>query len=102
MVCVFCSTDRDEGTIRLDDVGWYICGNCSQKLMAISPEKVQSAYDLAIEKGLDVKAMALKSFIGEEDKTDGREPKNRKSNYRKRTVRTVRDKKRKPWEPKER
>ena len=101
MVCVFCGTDEGEKIIRKDDIKWYVCGSCSQKLMGLPYEKIKKAYDLAVEKGLETKATALKSFMCTEEDIKEREANNRKVNSRKRAVRTVRSKKRKPWEPKE-
>jgi len=98
MVCVFCSTDRDESVVRKDDIKWYVCGSCTQRLVVATEESLLKAYALAVEKGMETKATALQSFIYTEDEINEREARNKQSNYRKRTVRTVRNDKRRPWE----
>ena len=95
MVCVFCNTDIDEKVTKKDDIKCYVCGNCTQRLITTSQENLKKAYDLAIEKKLNVKAAALKSFMYSEEEISEREAKNKKPNYRKRAVR---NNKKRPWE----
>ena len=100
MYCVFCGTPRDEWITRKDDINWYVCGSCTQRLMTALPEVLVSALRLAIERDLPTKALALKSFMDTEEEVNERESNNRKSNYGKRRVRAVRGNGRKPWQNK--
>jgi hypothetical protein len=68
--------------------------------MTALPEVLVSALQLAIERDLPTKALALKSFMNIEGEDSERKSNNRKSNYRKRSVRTVRSDRRKPWQNK--
>ena len=93
MLCSLCGTDRDSEKVEKTAEA-YICASCVQLLLNESPEKLQKAYALAVEKGYRDKAQAIQSFIMEEN-TD--EPVNRhlaKRLNRKRPVRTFGDEER--------
>lgn len=62
MGCVFCHRP-EPGASRTDELEWFIYGTCTKMLLNATPEAKQQAYDLAVKKGFDKKADALKSFM---------------------------------------
>jgi hypothetical protein len=90
--CLFCNRNgrynRNPGTE-------YICGRCVQLLLDAGQDDLKRAYALAIEKGIDRKAKAMESFLIPEEHNEQRKPKSkfRLNINRKRSFRSVRDKK---------
>jgi hypothetical protein len=75
--CLFCES-QDEGW-RLKDGNDFVCSRCTMMLTAQDQEKLLSAYMLAVSKGKDKKAKAIKIFLTEE-RYDGPETVDRGAN----------------------
>ena len=74
MNCIFCSMpetqfDMNSGRVPTrhpKDVTGIICSNCFQIIASSPQDQVQRAYQLAVSQGVDNKAKALETFLGEE------------------------------------
>ena len=97
MSCVFCHRPKPSIS-RTDELEWFICGTCTQRLLNATPEAKQQAYDLAVKEGFDKKADALKSFM-EGEKIEQRNPKRdtAKCSHRKRPTGFARNEQRSAW-----
>ena len=62
----------------------YICGNCTQRLLMASDDKLIEARDLALAKGYNEKANAIERFEGLETQNDRQTNKSKRSLVRKR------------------
>lgn len=94
---VFCHK-KEPGINSTNELEWVICGTCTQRLLSATPEAKQQAYNLAVEKGFDKKANALKSFMEGED-IEQRNPKRdtTKCSHRKRPHGFARNEQRATW-----
>ncbi len=68
MFCLFCG--NDEGNYKPNSDSEIICSTCVQLLLSLEQGVLQTALEKAEELGLQRKALALKSFIIEDETND--------------------------------
>ena len=81
--CVFCHSCKENSNV-------YICGNCTQKLLMTSNDKLVEARDLALAKGYSEKVEAIERFAGLEEQNGRQTRKFKRSLVRKRPGREAR------------
>ena len=63
--CLFCDSDRESSALEPNQM--FICTRCRVLLEAQDDNKLQSAYETAMDKGKNRKALAIKWVIDDRD-----------------------------------
>ena len=88
MNCLFCDgMEKDYKPGKGID---YICSSCVLLLAGANQDDLRRSYVKAVEKGLENKASALKSFIIEDEINERKAKKSKRDMVRERSLRKVR------------